>query len=119
MIEDFFDPQTGDVLIRDYMIYVINTSNLTTREKDVIILRFGLEDGGEGKIKSLEVVASTFFVTRERIRQIEIKALRKMKFMIFDEMSDHLKPIFDNMGWYKLAYELYLQKKAMEITPKE
>lgn len=119
MIEDFFDPQTGDVLIRDYMIYVINTSHLTEREKDVIILRFGLEDGGDGKIRPLEDVGKAFKVTRERIRQIEIKALRKMKFMIFDEMSDHLKPIFDNMGWYKLAYELYLQKKEMEIKPKE
>ncbi|MCF7916218.1 MAG: RNA polymerase sigma factor RpoD [Candidatus Omnitrophica bacterium] len=49
---------------------------LTDREKDILTLRFGLEDGSP---KTLEEVGSAFKVTRERIRQIEAKALRKLR----------------------------------------
>ena len=49
---------------------------LTLREEQVIQLRFGLEDGGE---YTLEEVGQRFSVTRERIRQIEAKALRKLR----------------------------------------
>ena len=51
-------------------------STLTEREQEVIRLRFGFEDG---VCKSLEEVADMFNVTRERIRQIEAKALRKLR----------------------------------------
>ena len=50
---------------------------LNEKEKLVIYHRFGLDDGGEGK--SLEEVGQLFGVTRERIRQIEAKALRKLR----------------------------------------
>lgn len=49
---------------------------LTEREKRVIILRFGLIDGRQ---RTLEEVGQEFQVTRERIRQIETKALRKLR----------------------------------------
>jgi len=49
---------------------------LTDREKKILLLRFGLEDGTP---KTLEEVGSVFNVTRERIRQIEAKALRKLR----------------------------------------
>ncbi len=49
---------------------------LTDREKRVLILRFGLEDG---RTRTLEEVGKEFSVTRERIRQIEAKALRKLR----------------------------------------
>ena len=49
---------------------------LTEREQRVLILRFGLEDG---KSRTLEEVGREFKVTRERIRQIEAKALRKLR----------------------------------------
>ena len=49
---------------------------LTEREKRVLILRFGLEDG---RMRTLEEVGREFNVTRERIRQIESKALRKLR----------------------------------------
>lgn len=49
---------------------------LTDRERTVLIQRFGLADG---KPKTLEEVGVEFNVTRERIRQIEAKALRKMR----------------------------------------
>ena len=49
---------------------------LTQRERDVLIMRFGLEDGCA---RTLEEVGKHFRVTRERIRQIEAKALRKLK----------------------------------------
>ena len=49
---------------------------LTPREAMVLKLRFGLEDG---KARTLEEVGKQFDVTRERIRQIEAKALRKLR----------------------------------------
>ena len=49
---------------------------LSPREKKVLIMRFGLDDG---KPKTLEEVGKEFKVTRERIRQIEAKAIRKLK----------------------------------------
>jgi RNA polymerase primary sigma factor len=49
---------------------------LTQRERDVLIMRFGLEDGCS---RTLEEVGRHFRVTRERIRQIEAKALKKLK----------------------------------------
>ena len=50
--------------------------SLPEREQKVIRLRFGLEDG---KARTLEEVGQEFSVTRERIRQIEAKALRKLR----------------------------------------
>lgn len=51
-------------------------NSLTTRERKVLELRFGLEDG---RSRTLEEVGREFQVTRERIRQIEAKALRKLR----------------------------------------
>ena len=49
---------------------------LTPREEQVLRLRFGLEDGRQ---RTLEEVGQQFNITRERIRQIEAKALRKLR----------------------------------------
>src|SRR5439155_20431015 len=49
---------------------------LTPREEKVIKMRFGLDDGSE---RTLEEVGQSFAVTRERIRQIEAKAVRKLR----------------------------------------
>jgi RNA polymerase primary sigma factor len=49
---------------------------LTPREEKIIKMRFGLEDGSE---RTLEQIGQTFAVTRERIRQLEVKALRKLR----------------------------------------
>ncbi|MBF5050622.1 RNA polymerase sigma factor SigA [Candidatus Clavichlamydia salmonicola] len=65
---------TGYSMLKDKMKEVLKT--LTERERFVLIHRFGLLDG---KPKTLEEVGSAFNVTRERIRQIEAKALRKMR----------------------------------------
>ena len=51
-------------------------STLTPREEKVLKLRFGVEDG---RTRTLEEVGREFNVTRERIRQIEAKALRKLR----------------------------------------
>ena len=51
-------------------------NTLTPREKKVLQLRFGLNDG---RSRTLEEVGNVFGVTRERIRQIEAKALRKLR----------------------------------------
>src|SRR3989338_7362239 len=61
-------------LLKDALQEVLET--LSPREKRVLIMRFGLEDG---KPKTLEEVGKEFKVTRERIRQIEAKAIRKLK----------------------------------------
>lgn len=65
---------TGYSILKDKMNEVLAT--LTDRERKVLIRRFGLLDG---KPKTLEEVGLEFKVTRERIRQIEAKALRKMR----------------------------------------
>ena len=61
-------------LLREQLDEVLST--LTEREANVLRLRFGLEDG---KARTLEEVGQRFDVTRERIRQIEAKALRKLR----------------------------------------
>lgn len=62
------------VLLKEQLNDVLNT--LTTREAMVLRLRFGLDDGRQ---RTLEEVGKEFDVTRERIRQIEAKALRKLR----------------------------------------
>ena len=64
----------GYNLLREDLDGVLGT--LTYREREVLRLRYGLADG---HTKTLEEVGSVFRVTRERIRQIEAKALRKLR----------------------------------------
>ncbi len=61
-------------LLKDALNNVLDT--LSPRERKVLMMRFGLEDS---KPKTLEEVGQEFKVTRERIRQIEAKAIRKLK----------------------------------------
>lgn len=77
-IQDDDSPAPQDAaaytLLKEQLEEVMNT--LTPREAKVLKLRFGLEDG---KARTLEEVGKEFDVTRERIRQIEAKALRKLR----------------------------------------
>ena len=77
-IEDENAPAPAEVasnaMMREQLQEVLHT--LTPREEKVIRLRFGLEDG---QAHTLEEVGKEFNVTRERIRQIEVKALRKIR----------------------------------------
>lgn len=77
-IQDEDSPAPHDsaayTLLKEQLEEVMNT--LTPREAKVLKLRFGLEDG---KARTLEEVGREFAVTRERIRQIEAKALRKLR----------------------------------------
>ena len=77
-IEDQSMPQPLDIasqqLLRSQIVEALN--KLTERERKIIVLRFGLEDG---KFRTLEEVGREFGITRERIRQIEAKALRKLR----------------------------------------
>lgn len=68
------DQYANNELLKDEIDLVLST--LTEREEKVLRLRFGLEDG---RTRTLEEVGKEFDVTRERIRQIEAKALRKLK----------------------------------------
>lgn len=65
---------TSHSLLKEKLHEVLTT--LTEREREVLVLRFGLKDGNP---RTLEEVGKMFRVTRERIRQIEAKALRKMR----------------------------------------
>jgi RNA polymerase primary sigma factor len=62
------------LLLREHIDVLLE--DLKERERQVIVLRFGLEDGHP---RTLEEVGKEFNVTRERIRQIEAKALRKLR----------------------------------------
>ena len=68
------DQYANNQLLRDEIDNVLKS--LTDREEKVLRLRFGLVDG---RTRTLEEVGKAFNVTRERIRQIEAKALRKLK----------------------------------------
>ncbi len=77
-VEDNDSPAPSDSasysLLREQLCNILHT--LTPREEQVIKLRFGLEDG---RPRTLEEVGKKFEITRERIRQIEAKALRKLR----------------------------------------
>ena len=81
------------MLLKEQIEEVLGTLN--EREQRVLRLRFGLDDG---KARTLEEVGREFGVTRERIRQIEAKALRKLR---HPQRSKNLKIILSNIGCYK------------------
>jgi RNA polymerase primary sigma factor len=74
--EDASEPSEAAsfTLLKEQLVEVLST--LTPREEMVLKLRFGIEDG---RTRTLEEVGKQFHVTRERIRQIEAKALRKLR----------------------------------------
>ena len=66
--------KSAAALLKEQLTEVLES--LTDREEKVLRLRFGLDDG---RARTLEEVGKEFNVTRERIRQIEAKALRKLR----------------------------------------
>ena len=87
---------TTRVVLREQLDEVLDT--LTDREENVLRLRFGLDDG---KMRTLEDVGKVFNVTRERIRQIEAKALRKLRH------PSRSKPLRDFIEDYKDPVDLF------------
>ncbi len=91
-IPDDDSPSPSDAvsqtMLREQLLEVLHT--LTPREEQVLKLRFGLEDG---RMRTLEEVGSVFNITRERIRQIEAKALRKLRHPSRSKrLKDYLDP---------------------------
>lgn len=95
MIEDESVPSgeqtVCETLLREDLSNVLNTLNV--REREVLKLRYGLDDGN---VKTLEEVGNVFRLTRERIRQIEAKALRKLRqpqrnFALREHMEERLE----------------------------
>ncbi|WP_245863238.1 sigma-70 family RNA polymerase sigma factor [Candidatus Viridilinea mediisalina] len=90
------DPNTLDTdgtvtnaMLRDHLTLALD--QLTERERRVIDLRHGISDGTP---RTLEDIGQTFGVTRERVRQIEVKALKKLRHPNFDRL---LKDYFDQI----------------------
>lgn len=72
--DDSPEDRVDHSLLRDDLEHVINS--LTPRERDVVRMRYGLDDG---RMKTLDEIGQVFSVTKERVRQIEAKALRKLR----------------------------------------
>jgi len=93
LIEDRAQVSPADAVInanlKERTAHVLRT--LSAREEKIIKMRFGIEDGSE---RTLEEVGRSFDVTRERIRQIEAKALRKLR---HSSRSSELKSLFDDV----------------------
>ena len=78
----------SQTMLREQLLEVLHT--LTPREEQVLMLRFGLKDG---RMRTLEEVGKVFNITRERIRQIEAKALRKLRHPSRSKrLKDYLDP---------------------------
>ncbi|MFZ0731537.1 MAG: RNA polymerase sigma factor RpoD [Candidatus Sulfotelmatobacter sp.] len=92
LIEDRAQVSPAEAVIsanlKERTAHVLRT--LSPREEKIISMRFGMEDGSE---RTLEEVGRSFGVTRERIRQIEAKALRKLR---HPSRSSKLKTLFDD-----------------------
>ncbi|MGC1395567.1 MAG: sigma-70 family RNA polymerase sigma factor, partial [Coleofasciculaceae cyanobacterium] len=87
-------------LLREDLESVLDT--LSPRERDVTRLRYGLDDG---RMKTLEEIGQVFNVTRERIRQIEAKALRKLRHPVRNSiLKDYIRGT-DSYNLLKKEYE--------------
>ena len=75
------------------LMNIIDKLNLKDREKNILNARFGINDG---EFKTLEEVGKEYNVTRERVRQIEAKALRKLRFALRARGYDASDFEFDN-----------------------
>lgn len=78
---------TGRLLRKDLLKYL--EQHLTSKEKAVIILRYGLDQTGEPR--TLEEVGEILDITRERVRQLEARGLKKLREAKHSEMYDYLK----------------------------
>src|SRR5699024_992059 len=92
-------------LLKEQLEDVLDT--LTDREENVLRLRFGLDDG---RTRTLEEVGKVFGVTRERIRQIEAKALRKLRHPSRSKrLKDFLEELHNKAGYGIISSSSYIQ----------
>jgi RNA polymerase primary sigma factor len=87
LLEDDTNPSPQDAITRFLQRERIDTllKRMTDRERSVLILRYGLDDGIS---RTLGETAKCFGITRERVRQIEVAAMRKLRMYLADEMKD-------------------------------
>lgn len=100
------EDSTAHKLLREDLENVLNT--LSPRERDVLRLRYGLVDG---RVHTLEEIGRVFSVTRERIRQIEAKALRKLR------QPSRNGVLKDYVGKEKTEQEKTGAEKASKVDP--
>lgn len=85
-IEDKDEIDTDKIIFSKQILEAIENSNLTEREKEILYLRFGIYDG---EYRTLEAIGKIYKLTRERIRQIEFKACRKLR------RNNEIKELYD------------------------
>ena len=100
------DTAVNDALAKD-LKEALEESNLSEREIEILMLRFGIDNGGEGR--TLDTIGKMQGVTRERIRQIEFKALRKLR----------TSPKFRNRMQSYLDYSANIHDDEMEHPKKK
>ena len=85
-IEDKDEIDADKIIFSKQILEAIENSNLTEREKEILYLRFGIYDG---EYRTLEEIGKIYKLTRERIRQIEFKACRKLR------RNNEIKELYD------------------------
>lgn len=85
-IEDKDEIDADKIIFSKQILEAIENSNLTEREKEILYLRFGIYDG---EYRTLEEIGKIYKLTRERIRQIESKACRKLR------RNNEIKELYD------------------------
>ena len=80
LLEDRESIPLEEIAAKGELVRIIDESSLTERERKVLYLRFGVIDN---KTRTLEELGKIFNITRERVRQIEVKALRKLRNNIY------------------------------------
>ena len=85
-IEDKDEIDADKIIFSKQILEAIENSNLTEREKEILYLRFGIYDG---EYHTLEEIGKIYKLTRERIRQIEFKACRKLR------RNNEIKELYD------------------------
>ncbi len=105
------DSMATYAMLKKQLTEVLDT--LTPREEKVVRLRFGLDDG---KTRTLEDVGKEFNVTRERIRQIEAKALRKLRHPSRSKRLKRLSRLISDFGFIQSATPRYAQFRGAAFS---
>jgi len=92
--------------IRQYIEVAIAASHLRDTEEEVVRYRYGLVENQ--RHMTLEEIGSRMGLTRGRVRQIQLNAIRKLKFCIDDDEYTAIEEVVSFMPWFAIANDVYL-----------